>query len=140
MTNNNTINNSMKVIKRDGESEEVSFDKIIRRVKNLSHNLNVDPIKVAQRVIESIFDGITTTELDELSAETACSLSTEHPDYGMLAGRVSISNHQKNTPKSFYRAMKILYDFTDVNNKHSSLVAKDFFEIVKNYFFFLFKY
>ena len=123
----------MKVIKRDGESEEVSFDKIIRRVKNLSNNLNVDPIKVAQRVIESIFDGITTTELDELSAETSCSLSTEHPDYGMLAGRVSISNHQKNTPKSFYRAMKILYDFTDKNNKNSPLIAKDFFEIVKKH-------
>ena len=97
----NNINKSMKVVKRDGEHEEISFDKIIRRVKNLSNNLNVDPIKVAQRVIESIFDGITTTELDELSAETACSLSTEHPDYGMLAGRISISNHQKNTPKTF---------------------------------------
>ena len=129
----NNINNSMKVVKRDGEHEEISFDKIIRRVKNLSNNLNVDPIKVAQRVIESIFDGITTTELDELSAETACSLSTEHPDYGMLAGRISISNHQKNTPKTFYRAMKTLYDYTDIHGKNIHLVSNDFYEVVRKH-------
>ena len=125
--------NSMKVVKRDGEKEEISFDKIIRRVKNLSNDLNVDPIKVAQRVIESIFDGITTSELDELSAETACSLSTEHPDYGMLAGRISISNHQKNTPKTFYRAMKTLYDYTDIHGKNIHLISNDFYEVVKKH-------
>jgi len=124
---------SMHVKKRDGEEEEVSFDKIVRRLKNLSIGLNVDHIKVSQRVIESIFDGVTTAQLDELSAETSMSLSTENPDYGMLAGRISISNHQKNTPKSFYRAMKILHDFMDVNGLNSPLVSKDFFETVRKH-------
>ena len=124
---------SMHVKKRDGEEEEVSFDKIVRRLKNLSIGLNVDHIKVSQRVIESIFDGVTTAQLDELSAETSMSLSTENPDYGMLAGRISISNHQKNTPKSFYRAMKILHDFMDVNGLNAPLVSKDFFETVRKH-------
>ena len=124
---------SMRVIKRDGDEEEVSFDKIVKRLKNLSNSLNVDPIKVSQRVIESLFSGVTTAQIDELSAETSMSFSTEHPDYGMLAGRVSISNHQKNTPKSFYRAMKILHDFIDVNGENAPLVSKDFFEIIRKH-------
>ena len=124
---------SMHVKKRDGEEEEVSFDKIVRRLKNLSTGLNVDHIKVSQRVIESIFDGVTTAQLDELSAETSMSLSTENPDYGMLAGRIAISNHQKNTPKTFYRAMKTLYDFIDVNGINTPLISKDFFETVRKH-------
>jgi len=127
------VNKIMCVIKRDGSQEEISFDKIMRRIKNLSYNLEVNLTKVSQKVIENIFDGVTTAELDELSAQIAFSMSTEHPDYGLLAGRLTVSNHQKNTPKSFYRAMKILYDNVDVHGKHTPIISKDTFDVIRKY-------
>ena len=130
---NEPANKIMRVLKRDGTDEEVSFDKIIRRVKNLSGGLQVNSTKVAQKVIENIFDGVTTAELDELSAQIAFSMSTEHPDYGLLAGKITVSNHQKNTPKSFYRAMKILFDHQDVHGKPAPLICKEVFEVVRKY-------
>jgi len=93
----------MKVLKRDNTTEPVSFDKITKRIKSLSNNLNVDHIKVSQKVIENIYDGVTTYELDELSAQIAAGMSVENPDYSQLAGRITCSNYQKRTPKSFSR-------------------------------------
>ena len=76
---------------------------------------------------------VSTAELDELSAQIAFSMSTEHPDYGLLAGKITVSNHQKNTPKSFYRAMKILFDHQDVHGKPAPLICKEVFEVVRKY-------
>ena len=90
----------MFVIKRDGKKESVKFDKITARIEKLCYGLNpalVDPIDVAKKVIEGLFDGVTTSELDNLAAETAASLTTKHPDYALLASRIAVSNLHKNT-------------------------------------------
>jgi ribonucleotide reductase alpha subunit len=93
----------MFVIKRDGHSEPVSFDKITTRIVNLCSGLDaiVDPIVVAQKVVSGVYPGVTTAQLDELAAETAASCSTQHPDFSRLAARISVSNHHKNTKASF---------------------------------------
>jgi len=121
----------MKVLKRDNSTEPVSFDKITKRIKSLSNNLNVDHIKVSQKVIENIYDGVTTYELDELSAQIAAGMSVENPDYSQLAGRITCSNYQKRTPKSFFKVMKMLYEYRDKNNQSAPLISKELFDIVK---------
>ena len=100
----------MDVIKRDGRKEPIMFDKITARVRKLCYGLNeiVDPVKVAMRVIEGLYDGVTTSELDNLAAETAATLTTSHPDYARLAARISVSNLHKNTKKTFSEVMKDL--------------------------------
>src|SRR5580700_11096178 len=106
----------MFVIKRDGTSESVKFDKITARVQKLCYGLDsthVESIKVAMKVIEGLFDGVTTTELDNLAAETAASLTTNHPDYAILASRIAVSNLHKNTTKSFSGTMQKLYEAHD---------------------------
>ncbi|MFT4533379.1 MAG: ribonucleoside-diphosphate reductase alpha subunit [Saprospiraceae bacterium] len=106
----------MQVIKRSGSKEAVSFDKITARVKKLCYGLNstyVEPIDIAKKVIQGLYDGVTTTELDNLAAETAASMTTRHPDYAMLAARISISNLHKNTKKSFSSTMKGLFNYID---------------------------
>jgi len=106
----------MQVIKRSGSREAVSFDKITARVKKLCYGLNstyVEPIDIAKKVIQGLYDGVTTTELDNLAAETAASMTTSHPDYAMLAARISISNLHKNTNKSFSSTMEALFNYID---------------------------
>ena len=116
-----------RVTKRDGRMETISFDKILTRVKNLGNNeLNVNYTGLVQKVIDRLYDGIKTTEIDELTAQQCASLSTSHPDYGILASRIMISNHQKNTPDTFKEAMSCLYNFMDINNKHSPLIGDEF--------------
>ncbi len=116
-----------RVTKRDGRMETISFDKILTRVKNLGNNeLNVNYTGLVQKVIDRLYDGIKTTEIDELTAQQCASLSTSHPDYGILASRIMISNHQKNTPDTFKGAMSCLYNFMDINNKHSPLIGDEF--------------
>ena len=103
----------MQVVKRSGRREDVSFDKITARVKKLCYGLHtdyIDHIEISKKVIQGLFDGVTTTELDNLAAETAASLATEHPEYAILAARIAISNLHKNTKKSFSDTMKDLYD------------------------------
>ena len=103
----------MDVLKRDGKKEPVMFDKITARVRKLCYGLNplVDPVKVAMRVIEGLYDGVTTSELDNLAAEIAATLTTAHPDYAILAARISVSNLHKNTKKSFSEVMDDLYNY-----------------------------
>ena len=101
---------SMLVLKRDGRKETVSFDKVLGRVRKASKGLAVNPDALAQQVLAQIFDGVKTSELDELTAQLAASLTTLHPDYGILAGRISISNHHKNTTASFSEVMLRLSD------------------------------
>lgn len=106
----------MEVIKRSGKREAVSFDKITARTKKLCYGLNqkyIDPIQIAMKVIEGLYDGVTTTELDNLAAETAANMATDHPEYALLAARIAVSNLHKNTDKSFSQTMNALYNYVD---------------------------
>lgn len=105
----------MYVEKRDGRKEPIMFDKITARVKKLCYGLNelVDPVKVAMRVIEGLYDGVTTSELDNLAAEIAATMTTSHPDYAKLAARISVSNLHKNTKKNFSEVMTDLYEYVN---------------------------
>ena len=106
----------MYVLKRDGRKEPMMFDKITARVRKLCYGLNelVDPIKVSMRVIEGLYDGVTTSELDNLAAEIAATMTTTHPDFAKLAARISVSNLHKNTKKSFADTMKDLYVYVNL--------------------------
>ncbi|WP_162051415.1 ribonucleoside-diphosphate reductase subunit alpha [Pontibacter pamirensis] len=125
----------MLVVKRDGRRESVKFDKITARIEKLCYGLHMDyvsPIEVAKKVIDGIYDGVTTVELDNLAAETAASLTTKHPDYAVLAARIAISNLHKVTSKSFSNTMKRLYTYEDPKTgENASLIAKDVYEIIR---------
>jgi len=123
----------MYVIKRDGHKESVKFDKITARVTKLCYGLNpiVDPVKIAMKVIEGVYDGVTTSELDNLAAEIAATNATTHPDYALLASRIAVSNLHKNTKKSFSQTMKDLYEYVDPKTgQNAGLLAQDVYEIV----------
>jgi ribonucleoside-diphosphate reductase alpha chain len=124
----------MYVIKRDGNRESVKFDKITARIQKLCYGLepnHVTPISVAMKVIEGIYEGVTTSELDNLAAETAASLTTKHPDYALLASRIAVSNLHKNTNKSFSKTMEALYNYIDPKTgKKAPLIADDVYEII----------
>lgn len=98
----------MRVQKRDGEFEDVSFDKVLQRIRKASRGRAVNPDILAQQVLARIIDGIKTSELDILAAQMAASLSTTHPDWGYLASQIAVSNHQKNTPTTFSEVVRIL--------------------------------
>ncbi|WP_295721015.1 ribonucleoside-diphosphate reductase subunit alpha [Mucilaginibacter sp.] len=123
----------MLVVKRDGRKESVKFDKITARIEKLCYGFQlVDPIDVAKKVIEGLFDGVTTSELDNLAAETAASLTTKHPDYALLASRIAVSNLHKNTIKSFSETMRLLYYYVDgKTGKNASLIADDVWEVIQ---------
>ncbi|HAW21254.1 MAG TPA: ribonucleoside-diphosphate reductase subunit alpha [Flavobacteriales bacterium] len=123
----------MFVLKRDGRSEAVKFDKITGRIKKLCYGLHpsVDPVKISMKVIEGIYDGVTTTVLDNLAAETAASLTTTHPDYALLASRIAVSNLHKNTEKSFSATMEAMYTYIDPKtSKEAPLLADDVYKII----------
>ena len=125
---------SMNVIKRDGHKEPVIFDKITARVRKLCYGLNdlVDPVRVAMRVIEGLYDGVTTSELDNLAAEVAATMTTTHPDYAQLAARISVSNLHKNTKKSFSDTMKDLYEYTNPRTgKKAPLLSDEVYKVIK---------
>ncbi|MBP7166697.1 MAG: ribonucleoside-diphosphate reductase subunit alpha [Bacteroidia bacterium] len=127
----------MFVIKRDGKKETVKFDKITARVQKLCYGLSPDHVQailVAQKVIEGVYDGVTTTELDNLAAETAASLTTRHPDFALLASRIAISNLHKNTKKSFSETMKDLYEYIDPKTgKKAPLVSDEAMEVINTH-------
>lgn len=126
----------MYVFKRDGKKESVKFDKITARIQKLSYGLSpehVQSVSVAQKVIEGVFDGVTTSQLDNLAAETAASLTIRHPDYALLASRIAISNLHKNTKKSFSETMRDLYEYIDPKTgKNASLLADDVYKVIKD--------
>ena len=126
----------MFVIKRNGKKESVKFDKITARIEKLCYGLErrfVNSIDVAKKVIEGLYDGVTTTELDNLAAETAASLTVKHPDYALLASRIAVSNLHKNTLKSFSGTMKLLYECTDnKTGKVLPLLAEDVWQIIQD--------
>ncbi|MEY4610635.1 MAG: Ribonucleoside-diphosphate reductase [Bacteroidota bacterium] len=125
----------MYVIKRDGRRESVKFDKITARIEKLCYSLDpffVQPLEVARKVISGLYDGVKTTELDNLAAETAASLTTKHPDYAVLAARIAISNLHKNTLKSFSATMKRLYTYIDPKTgQNASLLSKEVYDVIK---------
>lgn len=126
----------MHVKKRNGTLEKVSFDKITERIDLLAKGLNplVDSQKVAKKVIDGIYDGVTTQELDTLAAETAATMTTIHPDYTQLAAKIAISNLHKNTKKSFYVKMCDLFNYVDPKtNDNAPLIAKETMDIVEKH-------
>jgi ribonucleoside-diphosphate reductase alpha subunit len=125
----------MYVIKRDGRKEPVKFDKITARVKKLCYGLSpiVQPELVAMKVIEGLYDGVSTYELDNLAAEVSASKTIEHPDYALLASRISVSNLHKNTKKSFSDTVEDLYHYIDpITGQNASLIADDVYQIIKD--------
>ena len=124
----------MFVVKRDGHKEPIMFDKITSRVRKLCYSLNslVDPVRVSMRVIEGLYDGVTTSELDNLAAEIAATMTTTHPDYAQLAARISVSNLHKNTKKSFSETMKDLYEYVNPRTgKKAPLLSDEVYNIIK---------
>jgi ribonucleoside-diphosphate reductase alpha chain len=125
----------MFVKKRDGRKEPIMFDKITARVRKLCYGLNelVDPVKVAMRVIEGLYDGVTTSELDNLAAEIAATLTTTHPDYAKLAARISVSNLHKNTKKSFSEVMDDLYNYINPRTaKKAPLLSEEVYKVIND--------
>ena len=127
----------MQVIKRNGKKESVKFDKITARIEKLCYGLDrrfVNSIDVAKKVIEGLFDGVPTTELDNLAAETAASLTVKHPDFALLASRIAVSNLHKNTIKSFSKTMHLLYECVDKKaGKKAPLLSDDVWEIINEH-------
>jgi len=125
----------MYVIKRDGRREPVKFDKITSRIEKLCYGLNaeyVHPIEVAKKVINGLYDGVTTNKLDDLAAETAASMTAMHPDYAILAARIATSNLHKETKKLFSETVRDLFEYIDpVTGQNASLIAEDVMEIVQ---------
>jgi ribonucleoside-diphosphate reductase alpha chain len=123
----------MFVLKRDGKKEPVMFDKITARVRKMCYGLNklVDPVKVAMRVIEGLYDGVSTSELDNLAAEIAATMTVQHPDYAKLAARIAVSNLHKNTKKTFSEVMTDLYNYVNPRTgKKGPLLAEDTYKII----------
>jgi ribonucleoside-diphosphate reductase alpha chain len=124
----------MYVLKRDGRQEAVKFDKITARIQKLCYGLSqlVNPTNVAMKVIEGIYEGVTTTELDSLAAEVAASMTTRHPDYAQLAARIAVSNLHKNTTKSFSETMQDLYEYVNPKTgQKAPLIADDVYQIIE---------
>jgi ribonucleoside-diphosphate reductase alpha chain len=125
----------MYVLKRDGRRESVKFDKVTARIERLCYGLDgifVQPVEVAMKVVSGIYDGVTTSELDNLAAETAASMTTKHPDYAILAARIAISNLHKNTLKSFSGTMKALYQYVDPKTgQNASLIGKETWKVIQ---------
>jgi ribonucleoside-diphosphate reductase alpha chain len=123
----------MYVVKRDGRKEPIMFDKITARVRKLCYGLSdlVDPVRVTMRVIEGLYDGVTTSELDNLAAEIAATLTTSHPDYAKLAARISVSNLHKNTKKSFSETMKDLHVYVNPRTgKKAPLLSDEVYKVI----------
>jgi len=123
----------MYVVKRDGRREAVKFDKITARIKKLCYGLNplVTPEKVAMKVIEGLYDGVTTSELDNLAAEVAATNTITHPDYALLASRIAVSNLHKNTKKSFSDVIKDLYEYIDPKtDKKAPLISDEVYDVI----------
>ena len=124
----------MQVVKRNGKREDVSFDKITARVKKLCYGLDskyIQPLEIAKNVIQGLYDGVTTTELDNLAAETAATMATVHPEYALLAARISVSNLHKMTNKSFSQTMEALYNYIDPKTgEQAGLIGEETYAVI----------
>jgi ribonucleoside-diphosphate reductase alpha subunit len=127
----------MLVLKRDGHRESVKFDKITARIEKLCYGLDpkfVNPVEVAMKVINGLYDGVSTQELDNLAAEIAASMTTRHPDFAKLAARIAVSNLHKVTSKSFSNTMKRLYQYVDPKTgQNAPLISKETWKVIKEH-------
>mmetsp|Transcript_14240 Transcript_14240/g.35328 ORF Transcript_14240/g.35328 Transcript_14240/m.35328 type:complete len:819 (+) Transcript_14240:104-2560(+) len=126
----------MYVVKRDGTREKVAFDKITERIRKLCFGLNKDylvPERIAQKVVEGVFDGVHTTQLDNLAAETCAYMSQMHPDFSLLAARVAISNLQKMTSSNFEDTSRKLYEYQDDSGRSCALLSKEYFDFASEH-------
>lgn len=127
----------MLVLKRDGHRESVKFDKITARIEKLCYGLDpkfVNPVEVAMKVINGLYDGVSTQELDNLAAEIAATLTTRHPDFAKLAARLAVSNLHKTTSKSFSNTVKRLYQYVDPKTgQNAPLISKETWKIIKEH-------
>ncbi|MBK8700263.1 MAG: ribonucleoside-diphosphate reductase subunit alpha [Saprospiraceae bacterium] len=127
----------MQVLKRSGKLEAVSFDKVTARVRKLCYGLNekfVEPLEIAKKVIQGLYNGVATTELDNLAAETAAAMAIKHPDYAILAARIAVSNLHKNTDKSFSNTMEKLYNYIDPKTgQKAGLIGDETINVVRQY-------
>ena len=125
----------MRVTKRDGELQDVAFDKILERVKKLGQeaNIHINYSSLVMKVIDQLYDKIPTAKIDELAAEQCAALSANHPDYSVLAARIIISNHQKNTDNNFSTVMRDLYNFTNYKGENKPLVSQELWEFTNRY-------
>jgi ribonucleoside-diphosphate reductase alpha subunit len=124
----------MHVVKRSGEQQEVSFDSITRRISTLCDGLDrnfVDPVPITQKVIEGFYNGISTSEIDTLAAETCAYMSQKHHDFSTLAARIAVSNLHKNTSNSFAETCRVLYEYTDKQGRSACLIAQDVFDFIQ---------
>ena len=126
--------NEMRVTKRDGNLEDIAFDKILNRIKKLGQeaNIQINYSSLAMKVIDQLYDKIETAKIDELAAEQCASLSTNHPDYGTLAARIVVSNHQKNTDPYYNMIVNRLYNFKNVHGEVKPLISKELFDYYAN--------
>ena len=124
----------LQVVKRNGDKDDVRFDAIQEKLSRLSEGLNddwVDPGMVTKLVIEGLYDGVTTTELDELAAETAASLASQHPDYSKLAARICVDNLHRSTKNVFSDVVSDLRNFVDPESgKHAPLISEEVYDII----------
>jgi len=128
------MSKEMCVQKRDGSIEPILFDKILNRIKKQGKEVNIEInySSLTMKVIDQLYDGISTSKIDELTCEQCAALSTLHPDYSILASRIFVSNHHKNTNSSFTEVMRFLWENKDVNNNHSPIISNDLWRIVSN--------
>jgi ribonucleotide reductase alpha subunit len=127
--------NEMRVTKRSGKFENIAFDKILNRIKKLGQEvgININYASLTMKVIDQLYDKISTTKIDELAAEQCAAMSTSHPDYAMLSSRIIISNHQKNTDSLFTNVMRKLFEFKDIKGIHKPLVSTTLWEFTTKY-------
>ena len=129
------LTNEMRVTKRDGKLEDIAFDKILTRIKKLGQEagIQINYSSLAMKVIDQLYDKIETTKIDELAAEQCAALSTQHPDYGTLASRIVVSNHQKNTEPLFSNVVSALYEFKNVHGEHKPLLSNLLYDFTIKY-------
>ena len=128
-------NNDMRVLKRNGQLQEIAFDKILNRLKKLGkegHEIKINYSSLSMKVIDQLYDTIPTEKIDELASEQCASLSTQHPDYATLASRIVISNYQKNTEPVFSNVMQHLYEFKNVHGEHKPLISEHVWKYIQH--------
>ena len=131
----NDNDDDMNVVKRNGHKETVSFDKILKRIKKvgMEANIKINYTSLVIKVIDQLYDGISTSKIDELTAEQCASMSSTHPDYNALAGRITVSNHHKNTKASFFQVMKELHSYKDQHGLTYPLISEELYKDVLFY-------
>merc|ERR1719166_960592 len=124
------------VVKRNGEHQEVKFDNITKRIRALCEGLDakyVDPVPITQKVIEGFYQGISTSEIDTLAAETCAYMSQRHPDFSTLAARIAVSNLHKSTSDSFSETCRMLFEYHDKQGRAAALISDEVWNFIHDH-------